>query len=108
MALSMSYIERNCGLSVENGEEAVSPGTQRFYSTLTSSLTEPAFLGIQPRASSTQCPPGTEETDNNLKHTEAVFKMMQGQLSVSRLKSEESPPLFPEGRLTAAWCLALD
>lgn len=35
--------------------------TQRFYSTLTSSLTDPAFLGIQPSAFRTQPGPGTKD-----------------------------------------------
>ena len=38
----------------KTAEGAVSPETQRFYSALTSSLTDPAILGIQPSALCTQ------------------------------------------------------
>lgn len=97
-------------LLVENGEEgAPSPETQKPYSTLTSSLTDPAFLGSQPSASSAQCRARHWEDRQECEtHPEAIFRMIQGQLSVSALKSAEPWPLFPEDRRITAWCPASD
>lgn len=84
----------------EGGSGSRNPGILFYFDKLPD---RPSIPGIRPSASSTHC--RAEQTDKNVKHTPRQALNDPGPALC--LKSMGLQPLFPENRLTTAWCLGL-